>query len=396
MKNRNPNDHLSAEQLQAFLDGDLPERDVASVEEHLAGCARCASELDGWRVLFNDLGTIGEPDSFTPSLGFADRVMADVAFPGIGEHVSTELLLDFLDGTLAARRARPVEVHLRACATCTSEADAWLTLSRRLEELESFAPATGFAERVMSAVELRERTTVLARLRDRIAAFVGTSAPEHVPAGILQDFVDGALPARAVARLEAHLEGCHRCTDELQSWQSVAARLETLERYAPAEGFNERVIAEFRARRATRAVTAPVPVWSRAVAVASRFVPHTRQAWAALTGVAFTPAVIMGLVAWAVFSHPTITFGSLVSFAWWQIADLGSTAMTAFSALLFQGIDSFGVRSLLDVLASAPLMVAAGVLVYSVLCVLALRVLYRNLFTDRSRRDRYAHASFAS
>ncbi len=124
--------------------------------------------------------------------------------------------------------------------------------------------------------------------------------------------------------------------------------------------------------------------------------PQTREAWAALTGVAFTPAVIMGLVGWAVFSHPTITLGSLVSFAWWQVAELGSTAVTALSGVLFQGLDSLGARSLFDALASAPLLVAGGVLVYSVLCALALRVLYRNLFMDRSRRDRYAHASFAS
>jgi anti-sigma factor RsiW len=394
VKNRIHNDHVSAERLQAFLDGELPERDVSSVEEHLADCARCASELDGWRVLFDDLGTITGPDSFTPSLGFADRVMADVALPGVGDHVSTEVLHDFLDGVLAARRALPVETHIRACTTCTSEADAWLALSRRLEELGSFAPSSGFAERVMSAVEIRESTTALARLRGRIAALLGTSTPTHVPTGILQDFVDGVLPARAVARVEGHLGGCDRCTNELQSWQAVAARLETLERYAPAPGFDERVIVALRARRAARTVAAPA--WARAVAVASRFVPHTRQAWAALTGVAFTPAVIMGLVAWAVFSHPTITLGSLVSFAWWQLAEVGSTALTAISALLVQGVDSFGARSLFDMVASAPLLVAGGVLVYSVFCALALRVLYRNLLTDRSRRDRFAHASFAS
>lgn len=397
MKNRTHNVHLNAEQMQAFLDGELPERDVAAVEEHLAGCARCSSELDGWRVLFDDLGTMTGAESFTPSVGFADRVMADVAVPGLGEHVSTELLHDFLDGALAARRARPVEEHLRACTPCTAEADAWLALSRRLEELGSFAPSEGFSERVMAAVEIRERTTVLARLRGRVGALAGVAArPEHVPTGILQDFVDGILPARAVARLEAHLDGCHRCADELQAWQAVAARLETLERYTPAPGFDERVIAALRARRASRAVSAPSPLWARAAAVASRFVPHTREAWAALTGVAFTPAVIMGLVAWAVFSHPTITLGSLVSFAWWQVAELGSTAVAALSGVLSQGVDSLGARSLFDLLASAPLLVAGGVLVYSVLCALALRVLYRNLFMDRSRRDRYAHASFAS
>ena len=270
MKNRTHTIHLSAEQLQAFLDGELPEREALAAEEHLAGCARCASELDGWRVLFDDLGTMRGADSFTPSLGFAERVMADVVVPGLGEHVSTELLQDFLDGALAARRAHPVEEHLRACAPCTAEADAWLALSRRLEQLESFAPSDAFSERVMAAVEIRARSTALGRLRERVGALLGSSAPEHVPTGILQDFVDDALPARAIARLEAHLDGCDRCANELRAWQAVAARLETLERYAPAPGFDERVITELRARRAARAVTAPAPAWTRVAAAVSR------------------------------------------------------------------------------------------------------------------------------
>lgn len=396
MKNRTHDRHIGAEQLQAFLDGALPERDAAAIEEHLEACARCSSELDGWRVLFDDLGTMTGTESFTPSLGFADRVMAEVAVPGPGAHVATELLHDFLDGALGARRARPIEEHLRACPPCTAEVDAWIAVTRRLEELGSFAPSQGFAERVMAAVEIRERTTVLSRLTHRALKLARPSAPGHVPTGILQDFVDGVLPARAVARLEAHLDGCPRCTDQLQSWQAVAARLETLERYAPAPGFDARVIAEFRARRAARALTAPPPLWARAAAAASRFAPRTREAWAAVTGVAFTPAVIAGLAAWTVFSHPTMTLGALASFVWWQVAEFGSTGLTALSGVLFQGVDSFGARWLFDALTAAPLVVAGVALVYSVLCALALRVLHRNLFMDRSRRDRLAHATVAS
>jgi anti-sigma factor RsiW len=396
VNNRSHDLHLSAEQLQAFLDGALPERDAAGVEEHLAACPRCASEMDGWRLVFDDLGTMTRSDALMPSRGFADRVMAEVAVPGLDAHVATELLYDFLDGTLAGRQARRVEDHLRACPPCTAEADAWLAVMRRLEELGSLAPSDGFSARVMAAVEIRERTTRLARLRARALKLVRPSAPLHVPEGILQDFVDGILPARAVARLEAHVDGCARCRDRLRSWQAVTARLRTLERHAPAPDFDARVMTAFRAARATRALATPRPLWARAVAAASRFAPHSREAWAALTGVAFTPAVIVGLAAWAVFSHPAMTVGALASFAWWQVTDFGSTALTTLYGALPQGVDAFGARSLIDALSTTPALVVGGALVYSVLCALALRVLHRTLFTDRSRRDRLSHATFAS
>lgn len=392
MNNRPFNEHLSAGRLQAFLDGELPAREVASVEEHLAGCARCSAELDGWRVLFEDLGHLSAP---APERGFADRVMASVTMPGAGEHVSTELLQDFLEGSLAARRAERVEDHLKACPSCEREADVWIALMQRLQEVESFTPAEGFAKRVMAGVEIRAREPVLTRMWHRASTLIGGSSPEHVPAGILQDFVDGMLPARAVARLEAHLESCHDCVSDLQSWQAVAARLETLDRYSPAAGFSERVIEEMRARRAARALV-PVPLWVKAAAAARRLVPQTREAWAALSGVAVTPAVIVALVGWAVFSHPTLTLGSLVSFTWWQVADLGAAFFSGLSNTLLRGIESTGARGILDVLVSAPLFVAVCVIAYSTLCVLALRVLYKNLLTNRPSNGRQAHVSIAS
>ena len=141
MKNRMSNEHLSAERLQAFLESDLPARDVDSIEEHLGGCARCSAEMDAWRVLFEDLG---ELSSHRPIEGFSDRVMSAVSVPeprplaarlrGRSEstspagsrHVAPELIQDFLDGSLAARRAEKIEEHLIGCEPCTTEADAWI------------------------------------------------------------------------------------------------------------------------------------------------------------------------------------------------------------------------------------------------------------------------------
>ena len=72
------NEHLSAEVLQAFLEGDLPGREGASVAQHLGSCARCDSELEVWRSLFSELGSL---PSRRPSEGFRDRVMAEARCP---------------------------------------------------------------------------------------------------------------------------------------------------------------------------------------------------------------------------------------------------------------------------------------------------------------------------
>ena len=416
MKNDAHNTHLSTEQLQALLEGELPNRDLTRVEEHLTGCARCSGELDAWRVLFEDLGSVS---GHRPHEGFADRVMASVQVPeprslgerlrervhvgsSAAEHPAVDVLQDFLEGSLAARRAESIEQHLGSCGACAEEADAWLVLMRRLDGLEGFAPATGFAERVMARVEVRERVPLVSRVGRRLAGLLRAPVSEHVPAGVLQDFVDAALPAHAMARVEAHLEGCPPCAGEARGWQTVAARLDTLERHAPSEGFGDRVLIGLREAHA-RGAAAPRPLPARLAAAARRLVPQTREAWAALSGIAVTPAVTVGLVFWVVFSHPTLTLGSLASFAWWQLSDVAGAAMSVVATAAVQSTEAFGAWSLVESLASAPAMVAGGVVVYTMICALALRVLYKNLIANRKNlianrptEGRYAHASSAS
>ena len=387
MKHRDAPGHLSAERMQAFLDGELPAREVASVEEHLTSCARCSAELDGWRVLFEDLGGLG---GLGPEHGFADRVMAGVTLPGAGAHVDSPVLLDFLDGALPVRRAREVEAHLRACAPCTAEADDWIAVLRRLDGLERFTPSEGFGERVMARVEVPARRPLAARLRERFASVAAAPVPEHVPLGILQDFVDGTLPSRAVARVEAHVGGCARCAGELHAWRALQHGLEGLGHHAPSPGFAERVMAEVTIQQTAKALT-PVSVWWKAGSAARRLVPRTRQAWAALSGAAVTPAAIVGLMAWVLLSHPTLTLGSLASFFAWQVVDVGSALFSGFGAVSARAVNALGAGALVEAVTSTPLVVVALGLAYLVLCALAFRVLRRNLFNRRSFGGRYAH-----
>lgn len=404
------NTHLSAEQLQALLEGELPRAARSRAEEHLEECSRCAADLDGWKLLFEDLGSLS---SHRPHEGFATRVMAAVDIPeplslaarvrarlgrpsetSLNDHVAAEVLQDFLDGDLAARRAERIERHLAACVTCTAEADRWIALMQRLSTLDRFAPSAGFADRVLAAIDLPETAPLAARIRHRFAAFVRPTVPEHVPPGILQDLVDGLLPEKAMARAQSHLAACSTCAGEADAWRTVVGRLDGLERLAPSEGFADRVMLAVSTAPARSAVA--IPLHSRVLGVARRLVPQTREAWAALSGAAVTPAVVAGLVVYAVFSHPTLTVGSLMSFLWWKATDFAAAAASGVGGTLLQNAESFGLQSLLQTFAQAPGLVAAGVVVYTVASALALRVLYKNLIANRPGNGRYAHVSIAS
>jgi len=298
--------HPSAERMQAFLEGDLPHGERGPLEEHLAGCARCSTELEAWRALFADLSGLTAP---TPRSGFADRVMAHVEVP---------------------------------------------------------APERGW----LGALLPRRST--------------------HLSSELLQDIADGLVPARSVARLRTHVDTCAACSRELQTWQGVLDALERLDHFAPREGFTARVMAAVRARLAAPAPTraaARAPVWvalgARALVFARRFVPRTRRGWAALSGAAVTPAAIFGLVGYVVFSHPTLTPQALGSFALWQLGDLFSVAWGSVTAAVLELTSVGAASSLLDLVASSPLLVAGGAIAYSAFAAAALRILYKNLFANR-------------
>ena len=132
------NDHMNADRFQAFLEDELPPRDLVRVEEHLADCARCSAELDVWRMLFDDLGAL---PSYRPREGFADRVMTDVRVPEplplvarvrtrwaapkrVTEHVGDGVLPAFVTrtigvpATMLARGSGPRRSGINTASTC--------------------------------------------------------------------------------------------------------------------------------------------------------------------------------------------------------------------------------------------------------------------------------------
>lgn len=297
-------------------------------------------------------------------------------------HLSAERIQAFLEEELPKREHRLVEEHLEACARCSSELATWETIFSDLGALRSHRPHEGFADRVMTKITLPEPRSLPERLRARAAAMLGLGESGHVDGTLAQDLVDGLLPGRQAARVRRHIERCGPCADQVEGFARIVSGLEALPRLEPSAAFADQVMA--RVNLAPQLAPERVTGTRRWLAAARRLLPQTRRAWAALSGAAVTPVATVGLVLYAVFSHPTLTAESLLSYVSWQIADLAAMGWGAMVGLMAQGVAALGLRDLFGAAASAPMAVAGASVLYSVLVVMALRVLYKNLVTARS------------
>ena len=304
------------------------------------------------------------------------------------EHLSAEVLQAFLEGDLPQREGASVEEHLGSCALCSSEAEVWQSLFTELSSLAPVSPREGFQDRVMADVEIPQRLPLVARLTSRIAALLPGRDSDHITEERLQGMLDGLVPARQVARMEAHLSSCEQCTMQADSWRSVFATLDRLPRLEPSQQFAHGVMAALRMPSAI-AASVSVSVWYKAGVWAGKLMPRTREAWAAASGVAVAPAVTAGLVLSALVSHPTLTPSSLASYALWQLSDVASIAWSVLSAM----VQGSGALSLFNGSPAAPLMVASGVLLYAAVCAFAVRVVYRHVYANHPSDGRYAQVS---
>ncbi len=180
-------EHVSAEKIQAFLEGELPRREIARTEEHLDGCARCAGEVEAWRLVFSELGDL---PVLRPHDGFGDRVMAGVRIPeslplaarvrqrvagwmpggAVQGHVPAVSLQDFVEGLLPAGQVARIQTHLDDCGTCSKDVLAWRSVIGSLESLGHWAPADGFAARVMDEVHIAAPAPARAPVKEALVA----------------------------------------------------------------------------------------------------------------------------------------------------------------------------------------------------------------------------------
>lgn len=163
-----PDPHLTSETLQAYLEGELPEKDQAPVESHLASCPRCAAELEAWELLF---GELEELPGLEPSSGFAERVMAQLpprpslakrladrvrstlghGVDQVEEHLGPDRIQELLEGALGAGPRRKAHAHLQGCSACQTLYREWEEIFQSLEALPQLEPSPGFQSRVMAA-----------------------------------------------------------------------------------------------------------------------------------------------------------------------------------------------------------------------------------------------------
>jgi anti-sigma factor RsiW len=305
---KRPQTHLTAERIQAFLDDALSRDDRAEIQEHATSCGRCQAELETWQLLYSELGGLPE---LSPAPNFRERVLAG------------------LDTAVAGEQRLPVSAEQRLPVSGEQRLFGWL----------------------------RQRAV---------------RAAEHLGPERLQDYVEGLLPERQMARVSAHLEACEDCHGEEEQWRSLIHGIEKLPVMAPSSAFASHVMGQIRI---------------------GRLVPRTQKAWAVISGIALTPFTVGALLAYAVFSNPLVTPGVLASFLWWRISDGANAVWGLLADGLVESPIAFYAYSALDFVVAAPAETAMVAVSFAATTSLAGWVLYRNLMTTRTVDGDYARAS---
>jgi len=161
-------EHIEDPLLQAYLEGEVDDGVRERVDRHLGSCARCASALEGWRVLFEELQAL--PEVVGPSPTFRSEVLerlraspspVDASFLSrlrtalgrkgrpVAGHLDSTRIQELLEGSLPGRVAEKARAHLEGCAPCREELHAWQGLHQALDALPPISVPEGFAARVM-------------------------------------------------------------------------------------------------------------------------------------------------------------------------------------------------------------------------------------------------------
>ena len=176
----------------------------------------------------------------------------------------------------------------------------------------------------------------------------------HLTSETLEQFAEGSLPASETAPVDAHLQGCERCSAELDTVRSLFTMLEDLPRFAPSPAFGDAVMARVQI----------APQESRALAWLRRWVPSTRRGWVLLGAAAVAPVVpLLALVAW-VLSQPLLSPSTLAQWATIRTQSAGQAA----AAWLFETAMSLEVAdragALLDAMQALPTSAVGGAVVF--------------------------------
>jgi anti-sigma factor RsiW len=157
-----------------------------------------------------------------------------------------------------------------------------------------------------------------------------TRPTSHLPPWTLDALAEGELSYSERSLAQAHLDGCHQCTAELEAMRSVTAALDALPHYEPSAGFAEAVMA----RVVIRPAEAPAEAAKRA-----RWLPKTRRGWMFLgTGLLAPLAPLVPFMAW-ILGHPGVTPGAMFGLGQkWAMDAVWAACVTAAEGVLRSGI----------------------------------------------------------
>ena len=216
---------------------------------------------------------------------------------------------------------------------------------------------------------------------------------QHLDTERLQGYADGSLEESERVVVESHLQGCTRCTTEVEEWRSLYAALGALPQFSPSVSFTDHVMDRVKVAR-------PLPAWAPLVArarqLAERVAPRTSAGWAVAAALLALPLLLGGgLVTWLI-SKDYITPESLWVFVTDRTSSgLQSLGASALSSLMETQAATWVVQQATSLVATAGLR-GLGLLaaVGGALTMLSIWILYRNLFRTPTRESNYVSYSF--
>ena len=313
-------------------------------------------------------------------------------------HLDSDVLQALAEGELPGESERHARAHLDSCARCRAEMEGWTLLFRDLDGLPDLRPAPEFAARVMTKVEIptraESRSSMLARLLDRIPGFRKAPADRHVSVQGIQDLLENQLARGTRLRVEAHLGSCTDCESLVREWATLFSRIEEIPRLEPSRGFAERVMAEVQVVAIAEVSRTPKTGWlERALGAGRALLPSSPKGWAVAGALFAAPSVGLIAAVAAVVAHPLLSLRELVLFLSWRASELGGLAWAWSLDVLTATPGVYQMMEALRALTETPGLAAAGVLALWATTMTAAWVLYRYIVAPTLSTGHHAKLS---
>lgn len=137
---------LTFEQISAYLDGELSEKEESLVSEHLKECSNCNVKFKNLKILIQAIKTLKEPDI---SVNFVSEVMKKLnqTCP------SFETLSSYVDNEFSLWNYREILEHLKYCDKCNIILHNIKTIIKLIGKLPNYSFSGGFVYKVIDNLE---------------------------------------------------------------------------------------------------------------------------------------------------------------------------------------------------------------------------------------------------